>query len=509
MRARDFLVESSGGMMRRAEESNRGKVISFRNPQGDNINLLDAYIIPEGPEEQVEEQSQLDQELQQYLASKYIGLSDAKFLPPQFGLTTPEKAGAALVMIFYDEKLKKNTAYIALKQKKKPGAYPIFVSNTDFTTMTGYVLMDGNVPGSGKMSSTQERAQMKLKPVDIIPTNVEIPTDSIPASVQKFIAQRPDLDEEVKHQIVELLENTLEGRSQGVPGSEKFIKSYEIDLGETAAPIALVKNKFVSGSYAAAEAGILVPLGASFASIRSVKFPSSGTENLYDSYLVIDDRNILRVSSKDKSGGAKASVVGILKDIQKYPERFEGIFQDPEMEKILDIIKTINNPDKETYVGKSPRWKRNGSIAGALQLGVELQVITKDQADRIMTIIDAETKTMTERQLADLARLLDYKGTKDTARPDYRIGWHLLAAVATEVCNRINANPKVDSFFKGVLERSNMIQVKTHMNKDSNGAYFSRFEVIYPPVFVGKMVMDSGTNFYATRHPVGKLGFGF
>jgi hypothetical protein len=47
------------------------------------------------------------------------------------------------------------------------------------------------------------------------------------------------------------------------------------------------------------------------------------------------------------------------------------------------------------------------------------------------------------------------------------------------------------------------------MSKDANGAYFSQFEVIYPPVFTGKMTMDSSTNFYATREPVGKLGFGF
>jgi hypothetical protein len=508
MRAIEFLKESSGGMMRRAEESNRGKVVSFRNPQGDNINLLDAFVIPEEGD-QVEDQPELDQGLRQYLGSKSIALNDAKFLPPQFGLTTPEKAGAALVLVFYDEQLKKNIAYIALKQKKKPGAYPIFLSNTEFTSLTGYVLMDGKVPGSGKMSSTQERAQMKLKPIDVIPTNVEIPTDSIPAQAQQFISRRTDLDEEVKHQIVELLENVLEGKAQGVPGADQFLKAYEIDLGETAAPMALVKNNFVTGAYTEAEAGVLAPLGASFATIRSVKFPSSGTENLYDSYLVIDDRNILRVSSKDKSGGAKASVIGILKDIQKYPERFEGLFQDPEMNKILETIKTINDPDKETYVGKSPRWKRNGSIAGALQLGVQLAVITKDQSDRIMTIIDSDTKTLTERQLGDLAKLLDYKGTRDTTRPDYRIGWHLLAAVATEVCNRINSNPKVDAFFKAVLERSNMIQVKTRMSKDANGAYFSQFEVIYPPVFTGKMTMDSSTNFYATREPVGKLGFGF
>jgi hypothetical protein len=61
-----------------------------------------------------------------------------------------------------------------------------------------------------------------------------------------------------------------------------------------------------------------------------------------------------------------------------------------------------------------------------------------------------------------------------------------------------------------------MIQVKTTLKQSAgkdqqgnttSGAHFSNFEVIYPPVFTGTIKLDASSNFYATRRPVGKMGF--
>jgi hypothetical protein len=41
---------------------------------------------------------------------------------------------------------------------------------------------------------------------------------------------------------------------------------------------------------------------------------------------------------------------------------------------LLEIIKIIKDPDMN-YVSSSKRWRRNGSIAGALQLGVFTGII--------------------------------------------------------------------------------------------------------------------------------------
>ena len=307
--------------------------------------------------------------------------------------------------------------------------------------------------------------------------------------------------------VVQLLSNVYEGSAVPVQGANNYAKSFEIDLGETAAPIALITQNFVTGDFQEAEENILAPLGATFSSIKGVTFPNNPAEKLYDSYLIIDDKNILRVSSKDKSGGAKASISGLVDDVNKYPERYEDIFNDEDYEQLIEIVKIIKDPDVKEYVGNSTRFSRNGAIAGVLQLGVLLRIITKEQSDRIVNIIDSDVQHLSSRQLKNLKSLLAHKDTKDSTRSDYRIGWHLLAAVATSVANKVNSNPKTDKFFKVLLERSNMIQVKTTLTSNKDGAYFSKFEVIYPPVFVGKISLDASSNFYATRRPVGKISF--
>jgi len=190
------------------------------------------------------------------------------------------------------------------------------------------------------------------------------------------------------------------------------------------------------------------------------------------------------------------------------------VFDTDEMKNLYDIVMMIKDPDMD-YVSGSDIWYRNGSIAGVLQIGVHIDMITRVQSDKILAIIDSDQQHVREKDLKanGLDTLLTYKGTDDNQRTDYRIGWHLLAGLAQGIANQINKNPNTDKFFRTILERSNMLQIKTSLKvtKDTEttpgGAYFSNFEVIYPPVFTGKILMDPSSNFYATRRPVGKIGF--
>jgi hypothetical protein len=514
MRAKEFLWESEGGMARRAEEAGRGKNVRFRNADGNVISILSSMVLPEPGDDQ-DEAPNLVQQVIDYVASEGVAVADALTLPPEAGMVTPDKAGAALVLTFQDETSNKKIAYIALKASKKQGAYPIFLQTKLFSDLTGYVQLSGKKGEEDQVAGVQQRALTNLKPVGILPTNTEISVDDIVAQVETTIQTREDLTDDIKQQVVALLGEVAAGSVNPVPGAGDYAKSYEIDLGETAAPIALIKQKFLSGDWRQAEEGMSIQ----FANIRGVEFPNDPAEKLYDSYLIVDDNTLIRVSSKDKGGGAKASVSGLVDDIAKYPDRYAGVFDpavNPGFDKILEIVETIKSPDMN-IVANSKRWRRNGSIAGALQVGIISGIITSEQAERIVEIIDSDQQYKTNEELGDLAPLLAFKGTDDNTRPDYRIGWHLLAAVAAGSADTINKTYKIDAFFKAVLERSNMIQVKTTLKKaaaknaegqDTNGAYFSNFQVIYPPVFTGTIRLDAGSNYYATRVPVGKMGFG-
>jgi hypothetical protein len=502
------LKESEGGMMRRAEEAQRGKRVAFKNAAGTVIHMLNTEVFPRVGDS-AENYNQLTDEISQFLAQEAIPEQSAHLLPPGRGLSPPETAGAALVMVFKDENQKK-TAWIALKPKKKLGAYPVFMQTKLFSELTGYTQLSGRAGEEDKISGVQQRALTNLKPVGILPANQAIAVDAIPSKAQAALEGRDDLVPEIKQQVVQLLQAVLDGTSTPVPGAGEYAKSYEIDLGETAAPIALVKRNFLTGDWQEAQQAMMVD----FAQAQGVIFPDDPAEKLYDSYLVMDKDTRIRISSKDKAGGAKASVSGVIDDINKNPERYEGLFDptaNPGFDVLLEVARIIQKPDMSIMAGS--RFARNGSIAGALQLGVRLAVITQQQAERIVKIIDSDKQHLTARQLGDLRSLLQYKSTKDTNRPDYRIGWHLLAAVATEAANRINKDYDTDRFFKAVLERSNMLQIKTSLKTTPSqgdqgaGAHFSNFEVIYPPVFTGTIKLDPSSNFFATRRPVGKMGF--
>lgn len=514
MRAREFLLtESEGGMMRRAEEAQRGKNVSFKNSSDHIISIISSEVFPQDVDK-ADDYQQLASEILDYAKSQGVNPRDVLTLPATGGLSAPEKAGAALVMIFNDESSNKKIAWVALKPSKKPGAYSIFMQTKLFSDLTGYVQLSGKKGEEGKISGVQQRALTNLKPVGILPTNRGIAVDEIPSLVESFIGNRDDLSPEIKEQVVKLLEEVAEGSSNPVPGAGDYAKSYEIDLGETAATIALTKKKFLSGDWQAAEAGMNI----NFSNIETVEFPNDPAEKLYDSYLIVDKKSRIRVSSKDKAGGAKASVSGVVDDISNYPDRYEGLFDsatNPGYDELLEIVQIIKSPDMQ-LVASSKSWKRNGSIAGVLQLGTKLGVISSQQSARILEIIDADVQKLSESELGNLKKILSYKGTNDSGRPDYRIGWHLLAGIATEAANRVNTNYKTDEFFKAILERSNMIQVKTTLKQqsvksptgeDTKGAYFSNFQVIYPPVFTGTIKLDASSNFFATRRPVGKMGF--
>jgi len=512
MRAKEFLlVESEGGMARRAEEAGRGKRIAFKNNSGNVITMVDAIVFPQ--EGDIAEPQDLIAELVAYAQANNIPIADFKTMPATQGLSSPDKAGAALALVFQDDTTGNMMGFIALKPKKKPGAYPIFLQTKLFSDLTGYQQLSGKAGEENKVSGVQQRAALNLKPVGIAPTNTEMAADDVPGEVANTIAGRADLGQDVKDQVVALLENVVFGRTTPVPGANQYSKSYEVDLGETAAPLAIMKQRFLAGDWQEAETAMTGGPGG-FGKIRGVEYPNDPAEKLYDSYLILDDNNLIRVSSKDKAGGAKASISGMVDDITKYPERYEGVFDTDEMKNLYDIVMMIKDPDMD-YVSGSDIWYRNGSIAGVLQIGVHIEMITRVQSDKILAIIDSDQQHVSSEDLKDngLDTLLTYKGTDDNQRSDYRIGWHLLAGLAQGIANQINKNPNTDKFFRTILERSNMLQIKTSLKvtKDTEttpgGAYFSNFEVIYPPVFTGKILMDPSSNFYATRRPVGKIGF--
>jgi hypothetical protein len=491
MRFYEFKInESQGGIFRRAQEVSQGAEVKFKNAAKDQeIQLVKADVLPSTGLYATE--ADIDKGLRDYLAAAGVDLSSVQFTGDQ------TKAKAALVSIWKDTTTNQLKAFIKLAGKKSDGAAPIKQTNVEFEKQFGY----------GAQGKTAQRATLKLKPKDILQADTYMSLNSITNSVKQTIAKRSDLNENFKTNIVTMLQNVVSGSTTPTPGMAEYQSSLEIDLGETAAPIALLTGNLVGGDYLAAEKGLLAPLGLSWKSLKEILYPAAGSELIYDSYIKLDANNNLKVSSKDKKGGAAASITGLVVNVEQFPEKYEDVFTNKKFQQVFDILKIISNPENRYWT------RKNKGINGPLILGVDqFKFISDEEAKIIVSMISKGLNLLPDDAFkkklitANLKSLIEIKGAK-YQDPAYNLGYHLLAALAKKISNTVNKNPSTGDLFRALLERSNMVQVKTNVKTQGDGAAFANFQVIYPPIFDGTFEMVADNNYMATRAPIGPLSF--
>lgn len=470
MRAFEIIQESSGGIIRRAQEVLQGKPITFAKGE-DKISLVSAVVVPEDSD-RYETKEELLQGIQAALK--------ANGNPTVMWSKEPKNGGAAVITIWKNSQ-NKLIAFTKTTNVKKSGAFPIVWTNSEFASDTGYQQADNKVA---------ERAQFNLKPQSILPPNTELNISAIPESIN--LESNKNLPDDARQQIPQLIQNVLEGNKNTIPGAAKYATTYEVDLGEIVAPIALSTGNFVTGSYQEAENSLLKPLGLSWRNLTTVTFPSGGGNLLYDSYLIINKDTTLKISSKDKKGGAAAAVTGLMKDIETNPERFKGVTDKEDFQEILSYVKIV---------------AENRADTGPLVLAVNFGIITDQEKNQVLSNLGKGLKFNPKQQFSPgISAALKRKGAKfqDLA---YDLGYHQLAGIAELVADRLNQIPSISDFFKAVLERSTMVQVKSKVQKSGEDAAFVSFQVIYPPVFDGNIKVKAGNNYMATRKPIGKLSF--
>jgi hypothetical protein len=496
MRAVEFITESQGGIFRRAQEVSQGAEVRFKNAEtNQEILLVAADMVP--PKGAYETEEQLDQGLQQYLKNA-IG---PDFMQKTQFTGNPKQARAGLVSIWKDAETEDLIAFIKLVKKPGEGAAPVMQSNADFKKQFGY--------GAG--DKTAQRQTLKLKPKDVLKSDSWLDTRSVIGSLQQTIGQRSDLDETLQKGLVQLVDNVARGVSQPVPGMATYATSLEVDYGEVPAPVALITGNFVSGDYLKAEEGLLAPLGLKWSSLSKILYPEAGGEKIYDSYIQLEGSNKLKVSSKDKKGGAAASITGLVDEINKNPERFQDITSNKKFQSLLQVLKIIAHAPA-TYQGTETRSSKG--INGPLILGVDtFKFITAEEAKIIVNSMTSANNRMNPDDALknsiitpNLHKLVAVKGAK-YQDPAYNLGFHLMACVAKNISNIVNQDPNTDALFRAILQRSDMVQVKTTVKSTNDGAAFTDFKVIYPPIFEGKMVMVADNNYMATRKPIAPLSF--
>ena len=483
-----LLVEASGGMSKRWLESQQSPIY-FLDSQGNKYTIQNLVLLPDqAPSAPVEQLgAELDTAIQQ------LGFKQSNIT---FVNRMPAKQAAGVLIVMQDQN-KKLYPYFKFASKRDMDNLGIHWSPADFEKETGLAWQQTRMSGSGANRQEQVISRIELKPKFSVPTNTPMSIADVPAKSEQTLLAN-DIEPDLANKLQELLVNTLAGNKTPVAGLEPYQRDIQVDYGEVATPLGLVAGKFVGGSFNKVNSDLLQPLGVSWNTASQVFYPEAGNEPLYDSQIMWANGEKLRISNKAEGKGGAASTTSILEIIDRYGDRFSAddmalLEPDGKYGKFITALRTI---------------VRAKSFEGPVRLAQEFEFINDADAESALQNLNAKTNdinllTPRLREIVQDKTIFDAK----TQLPDYKVSYHAVASLARMVVKHLNADIALTTeFFKFMLSRANLVQVNQFAAKDSGGVAYTRFDVIWPPVFTGK-IKFSASDFQSNKKPTSRLAF--
>jgi hypothetical protein len=483
------LNEAAGGMSKRWLESQQSPIY-FLDAEGNRYTIDNLVLFP--LEQPVLPVAELGAELEDSITQMGLTKQNITFVNRM-----PAKQGAGMLIIMKNQK-GKLFPFFKFFPKREMDTLGMHYSPADFERETGLAWQQTRVTGTGKDRKEEVISRIELKPKQAVPTNTNLAIKSVPAQSYTKLASDSKVGPELAQKLQTLLKNTLNGSAEPVPGLAPYERDIRVDYGEVAAPLGLVAGAHVGGSYSKVENELLRPLGVSWGSASQVFYPDAGNEPLYDSQIMWPNGEKLRISNKAEGKGGAASTTSILEIIDKYPERFSN--EDKAMlepgGKYGDFVTALR-----TIVNST-------SVQGPVQLAIEFGYI--DKADAENAVENLNNKTNDQALLTPrLKEIINDKTifNAQTDKPDYKVCYNVIASLARLVVKHLNADIGLTTeFFKFMLSRANLIQVNQFTERKDDGVAFSRFDVIWPPNFTGK-IKFSASDFQSNKKSTSRLAF--
>ena len=485
----NILSESAGGMAKRWLESQQ-KPIYFLDAQGNRYTIDNLLVFPDQvPAVTIAE---LGAELETAIASLGLTKENIHFLNRM-----PAKQGAGMLIIMKNQN-GMLFPYFKFFSKRSMDSLGMHWTPAEFERETGLAWEQTRVTGTGKDRQAEVISRIELKPKFAVPTNTNMSIASVPARSGQMLAADDKIGPELAQKLQKLLENTLTGSLEPVPGLVPYERDIRVDYGEVAAPLGLVAGKHVGGSYAKVDSELLGPLGVNWSTATTVFYPEAGNEPLYDSQIIWPNGVKLRISNKAEGKGGAASTTSILEIIDKYPERFSEedkamLAPDGKYGDFITALKTISGA--KGYEGPVRLAEKFGYI---------------DFADAASALNNLEQKTNDPRALTPrLQEIINDKSifSAKTDKPDYKVCYHVIASLARLVVKHLNEDIGLTTeFFKFMLSRANLVQVNQFTERKGDGVAFSKFDVIWPPTFTGK-IKFSASDFQSNKKSTSRLAF--
>lgn len=485
----DNLMEASGGMSKRWLESQQSPIY-FLDAQGNRYTIDNLVLLPQNsPFLPIQE---LNAEIEEIASATGIQSQNITFVN-----RAPAKQGAGMLVIMKDQN-NRLFPYLKFFPKREMDNLGMHWSPTDFEKATGLAWQQTRMTGTGKERKEEVISRIDLKPLFAVPTNTNMSISAVPEQSGQMLASNDKVGPELAEKLQTLLSNTLNGSTEPVPGLAPYERDIKVDFGEVATPLGLVAGAHVGGSYSKVDSELLGPLGVNWSSATQVFYPAAGNEPLYDSQIQWPNGEKLRISNKAEGKGGAASTTSILEIIDRYPERFDKkdkamLAPDGKYGDFVTALRTIASVK---------------SFEGPVELAVKFGYIDEADAQNVLENLKNKTNDidLLTPRLQEIVQDTSIFNAK-TDKPDYKVCYHAIASLARLVVKHLNKDINLTTeFFKFMLSRANLVQVNQFTVKKDDGVAFSRFDVIWPPVFTGK-IKFSASDFQSNKKVSQRLAF--
>lgn len=416
-------------------------------------------------------------------------------------------SSAAMVVTLGDDRQK--ISFVKLYKSKKGTHPPLYWQTSVFGRETGWIQT-----GKGK-SATSKAAEIEISPYHFIQSGQRVAIRSLSATISENLKRRSNsYPQNLVVGLPALANDLLKNKTPiPVPNVEAYQDQIEVVFGESMAPISLNLGRRVTGAYKECEVNLLnkfqPPLN--WSDFKEVEFGGFG-EKIGDSFMYAGNVKMI-VSSKNKKGGAPASLTGAMETVDKYPKEFGPGTRFEKKYPFINILRDLHE---------------NTAVNGILVASVSANLINEDEKRYIESIYGRGTGSLSQiKKFPNLPTIYNakqfigqnVKNSKgelvvsqkgvDLNNPKFQMGYHLLGNLAKKLKEYLNQDLKlITEFFRTVLNKASMVQVYTHTNRNKNGVWFEKFDVTWPPTFTGSIIVES--DYYTSNaKPTKKIGFKF
>jgi hypothetical protein len=333
-----------------------------------------------------------------------------------------------------------------------------------------------------KYGKGAKEESIPIKPADIVTDENYRNTDQLAQIISNNVAQQVrGTDHEALSSIIEqAVQQARAGTSTPIVNGMEYVNVLGKYAGEYLGPLALID---ATGSVGGNTQDLLRVFQLSSFAGSQVMFPQDKQMELIDSIIKTPGGQEIQISSKvSKGGGAASSLSGVYKQLQD-----AGKKEYPRGAEVMRLLATENAATGPLLVAK---------MYGIIN-DVDIQAL-KD--------LDRGSRNPDDLRSPKLRTLLDAQATAPGAldREDYRVFFHVLAAIVTAMIKSVNADDDFKGAMMSALNNNKYVQLNTRAGKRGNDIvldYYTKF----PAVFEGSPVLYNKTYFASGQK--GRIGF--